>query len=64
MSGKVAIVTAGAGGIGLAVARSLAKAGACVIIGDKNAEAGATQPARSEPNSSRWTSAAPRTQSA
>ena len=40
LNGKKAIITGGAGGIGLAAARTFAKAGAEVIIADINEEAG------------------------
>ena len=39
LDGKVAIVTGGSGGIGLACARALAAEGARVVLGDLNAEA-------------------------
>ena len=38
LSGKVAIVTGGNGGIGLGMARGLAKAGAAVVVVGRNAE--------------------------
>src|SRR5580692_1183364 len=38
LSGKVAIVTGGNGGIGLGMARGLAEAGAAVVIAGRNAE--------------------------
>src|ERR687893_1226058 len=41
MAGKVAFVTGGAGGIGSAVARSLAAAGACVVVCDLDEEGAA-----------------------
>jgi len=41
VSGKVAIVTGGASGIGRGCARTLAREGASVVIVDRNAEAGA-----------------------
>ncbi|GAA4546637.1 SDR family NAD(P)-dependent oxidoreductase [Pseudonocardia xishanensis] len=41
LDGRVALVTGGAAGIGLASALALAEAGADVVIGDLNAEAGA-----------------------
>lgn len=40
LSGKAAIVTGGAAGIGAAIARVFAEAGACVCIADKNEEGG------------------------
>ena len=39
LNGKVAVVTGGASGIGLAVAQRLARDGACVAIADLNGEA-------------------------
>jgi 3-oxoacyl-[acyl-carrier protein] reductase len=39
LDGKVAIVTGGSGGIGLASARALAAEGARIVLGDLNAEA-------------------------
>lgn len=36
LEGKVALVTGGASGIGLAIAIELARAGACVVLGDLN----------------------------
>jgi NAD(P)-dependent dehydrogenase (short-subunit alcohol dehydrogenase family) len=42
LSGKVAVVTGSAGGIGLAVARSLAEAGAKVVVSDVEVEKGET----------------------
>jgi len=41
LGGKVAIVTGGSGGIGLACARALVAEGARVVVGDVNAEAAA-----------------------
>ncbi len=41
LAGKVAIVTGGSGGIGLACARALVAEGARVVLGDVNAEAAA-----------------------
>jgi rhamnulose-1-phosphate aldolase/alcohol dehydrogenase len=38
-AGRIALVTGGAGGIGLAVATRLAAEGACVVIADRNGEA-------------------------
>jgi NAD(P)-dependent dehydrogenase (short-subunit alcohol dehydrogenase family) len=40
LQGRVAVVTGGAGGIGLASARRLASEGARVVVADTNAEAG------------------------
>ena len=40
LNGKVAAVTGAAGGIGAEVARTLAKAGALVVLGDVQAERG------------------------
>jgi NAD(P)-dependent dehydrogenase (short-subunit alcohol dehydrogenase family) len=40
LEGKTALVTGGAQGLGLEVARTLAREGAAVIVGDLNAEAG------------------------
>jgi NAD(P)-dependent dehydrogenase (short-subunit alcohol dehydrogenase family) len=42
LSGKVAIITGGNQGIGLAITRALAQAGASVIIANRRAEEGAT----------------------
>jgi NAD(P)-dependent dehydrogenase (short-subunit alcohol dehydrogenase family) len=41
LGGKVAIVTGGSGGIGLACGRALIAEGARVVVGDVNAEAAA-----------------------
>jgi 2-deoxy-D-gluconate 3-dehydrogenase len=38
LTGRVAIVTGGNGGIGLGMARGLAKAGACVVVAARNTE--------------------------
>ena len=40
LAGKVAVVTGGASGIGLATARRFAAEGATVVFGDFNAETG------------------------
>jgi rhamnulose-1-phosphate aldolase/alcohol dehydrogenase len=48
LAGRVAFVTGGAGGIGSAVARSLASRGACIVVCDLDA-AGATEVAESLP---------------
>ncbi|MDX6561807.1 MAG: 3-oxoacyl-[acyl-carrier protein] reductase [Gaiellales bacterium] len=45
LDGKVAIVTGGSGGIGLACARALVAEGARVVLGDLNAEAAAASAA-------------------
>ena len=62
LSGRVAVVTGGNGGIGLGMAEGLAAAGATVVLGGRNAEEGATRreaasrtPA-ARPNSRRSTS--------
>jgi rhamnulose-1-phosphate aldolase/alcohol dehydrogenase len=47
-AGRVAFVTGGAGGIGSAVARSLASRGACIVVCDLD-EAGAAEVAKSLP---------------
>ena len=39
LAGKVALVTGGASGLGLAMARAVAKRGAKVVLADINAEA-------------------------
>ena len=41
LAGRIALVTGGAGGIGSAIARELAAAGACVVVADLNAEGAA-----------------------
>ena len=38
LTGKVAVVTGGNGGIGLAMARGMAEAGASIIVAGRNAE--------------------------
>ena len=48
LAGRVAFVTGGAGGIGSAVARSLASRGACIVVCDLD-EAGAAEVAESLP---------------
>jgi 3-oxoacyl-[acyl-carrier protein] reductase len=50
LAGKVAIVTGGSGGIGLACARALVAEGARVVLGDLNAEAAAASAAELGPD--------------
>ena len=40
LSGRVAIITGGSRGIGLAIAEGLASAGAAAVIGNRTAESG------------------------
>ncbi len=42
LSGRVAVVTGGNGGIGLAMAEGLADAGADIVVAARNTEKGAT----------------------
>src|SRR6202011_3479425 len=39
LAGRIALITGGAGGIGLAAARRLLSQGACVLLADRDAEA-------------------------
>ncbi|MFI4949186.1 MAG: SDR family NAD(P)-dependent oxidoreductase, partial [Alphaproteobacteria bacterium] len=48
LTGRVAIVTGGNGGIGLGMARGLAQAGATVVIAARNAEKSLTAVAELE----------------
>ena len=41
LAGRVAVVTGGAGGIGLAAARRMHAEGATIVVGDVDREAGA-----------------------
>ncbi len=58
LSGKAALVTGGAGGIGSAVVRALAAAGASVIVGYNGSEDAATAIANSLPGSGHGAAAA------
>lgn len=59
LSGKVALVTGGAGGIGSAICRRLAEAGACIVITYSRSEAKAAALANELPGSGHLIARAP-----